>query len=59
MELTLNFAIQVLGVKPENATVLATQDLFNKIVKHVALQGEVKMPELDYYLKEFSDAELK
>ena len=59
MKQMLNFGYQVLGIKPEDITILATENLFWKIVKQVALEGEEKMPGFQYYLDEYSDAELK
>ena len=38
----LDFAIEKLGVKPENVILLVTEDLFNLCVKHIPLKGKDK-----------------
>ena len=42
MEQIVTFALQILGVKPEDMTLLVTEDLFYQIVKQVAIQGKQK-----------------
>jgi hypothetical protein len=54
----LDFGLQVLGVKPEDTTLLVTEDLFYKIVKQVSVKGKKKKKGYLYHLQDFSDAEL-
>ena len=51
----LNFTLQVLGVKPEDITLLMTDDLFHKIAKQVLLEDEEKKAGCQYYLQEKHD----
>ena len=38
----LDFAVEKLGVKPENVILLVTEDLFDLCVKHIPLKGKDK-----------------
>jgi hypothetical protein len=42
MDKMLNFALEVLGVKPEDITLLVTEDIFFQIVKQVPLDNKEK-----------------
>jgi hypothetical protein len=55
----LDFGLQVLGAKPEDTTLLVTEDLFYKIVKQVSVKGEKKKKGHRYHLQYYSDAKLK
>jgi hypothetical protein len=55
----LDFGLQVLGAKPEDTTLLVTEDFFYKIVKQVSVKGKENNKGYLYHLQDFSDAELK
>ena len=55
----LDFGLQVLGAKPEDTTLLVTEDFFYEIVKQVSVKGKEKNKGYLYHLQDFSDAELK
>ena len=43
MKRILDFSIEDIGVKPENITLLVTEDTFKKVVKHIYIdRGETK-----------------
>jgi hypothetical protein len=55
----LDFGLQVLGAKPEDTTLLVTEDFFYEIVKQVSVKGKEKKKGYLYHLQDFSDSELK
>jgi hypothetical protein len=53
----LDFAVEDLGVRPKNVTLLVTEELFYKFVKHIPLKGKDKKAGIQYYLEAENDAE--
>ena len=55
----LDFSLEDLGVKPENVTLLVTEDLFGQFVKQIPLKGKGDKASLQYYLEARDDEERK
>ena len=52
MKRIMDFSVEVIGVRPENVTLLVTEDTFKKVVKHIAWVSEEKKDNL-YYESEY------
>jgi hypothetical protein len=52
----LDFAVEDLGVRPKNVTLLVTEELFYKFVKHIPLKSKEKKAGIQYYLEAKNDA---